>query len=85
MKWVSLVSKKAKKKLRQAGKYKARLAREIKAIEIDPLLGAVPIRGKENTYRRRVGGWRVIFEIQTVEGFILIRKIEVVPENRTGS
>ena len=62
--------------MRQAGKYKGRLFREIEAIEIDPLLGAIPIQGRENTYRRRVGGWRIIFEIQTVEGFILIRKIE---------
>ena len=76
MKWITLVSKKAEKKLRQSGKYKARLSREIKAIELDPLLGAVPIQGKENTYRRRVGDWRIIFDIQTGDGFVHIRKIE---------
>ena len=76
MKWTVLVSKKAEKKLRQAGKYKERLLREIEAIELDPLPGAVPIQGRRNMYRRRVGEWRIIFDIHTVEGLMHIQKID---------
>jgi len=53
-----------------------RLKNAIYQLSYEPPEGDIkPIKGQENIYRARVGDYRILFEIDSDSGVIMIRKI----------
>src|SRR5437667_7588951 len=63
--WTVSISSSARKSIRRAPRHeRERLRAELDRLAVDPLGGnTVRLHGLPNTARRRVGDWRVIFEL----------------------
>lgn len=49
----------------------------IKCLPINPYLGDIQkIKGEEDTWRRRVGAYRILFKIKVKEKVILVSRVE---------
>ena len=65
MPWVLVVGRSAEKQLeRISQKDRERLLAVLIQMRVNPFVGdVVQLRGIENAYRRRVGSWRILFDI----------------------
>ncbi len=72
----------AKKFLKKANtKLRERLIPKIKKLSQEPFpRGCLKVVGEENTYRIRVGDYRVLYEIKAEEKAILIANIDKRPK-----
>jgi len=63
--WTVSISSSAQKSIRRAPRHeRERLLAELDRLAVDPLGGnTVRLHGLANTARRRVGDWRIIFEL----------------------
>ena len=72
---------KARKFLKKANKkIQERIIGRIRKIAKDPMpRGSIKVVGEENTYRIRVGDYRILYEIYYGEKIILIANIDKMP------
>jgi mRNA interferase RelE/StbE len=63
--WELRVKKPAHKSVRRAPRpERERLARALEEMARDPFAGdVVPLKGAPNSFRRRVGDWRIFFDV----------------------
>lgn len=53
------------------------LLRVIKLLSLNPYFGDIQkMKGKENSWRRRAGGYRIFYKIKTFEKIILVFHLE---------
>jgi len=53
-----------------------RIKNAIQQLSHDPPKGDIkPLKGQENIYRARIGGYRILFEIDADNGIVMVRKI----------
>ncbi|OGF89433.1 hypothetical protein A3I27_01525 [Candidatus Giovannonibacteria bacterium RIFCSPLOWO2_02_FULL_43_11b] len=78
MNWKVLVDAKARNSLeRIPEKYSLRLKNAIDGMEIDPFDGDVEkLGGQENVWRKRIGAYRLRYEIYKEKKIVYIFKIE---------
>jgi mRNA interferase RelE/StbE len=69
MSWTLRVARRAEKLLaRSPAKDRARLVTAIAEMQDNPFVGdVVRLQGEDNTWRRRVGSYRILFEIDIKE------------------
>ena len=71
MRWVLLISKPAERDFKKVPKkYIRQVAGALRRMEIDPFGGDFKKIGK-NKFRRRVGNWRILFEMRKKEVRVL--------------
>jgi len=77
MSWEVKVAKRAVKEMRRIPKKDAeRLLIVLEEFEIDPFKGDIEkIRGKDNVWRRRIGNYRIFYEIDLEERQIWVYQI----------
>lgn len=65
MTWNVLVTGPARRQLSRApAEYQLRLLRAIEEIAVNPSAGdTIKLKGEANTFRRRIGPWRIIFTL----------------------
>lgn len=78
MNWIPIIDGRAKKQLKKipALDYE-RIRRAINAMELDPFFGdTIKLRGEENSWRRRVGNYRIFYEIYDRRNLIYVSEIK---------
>lgn len=73
MTWEVRLTRSARKELEQAPRHdQARILEALQAMAIAPYSGDTKwLRGRKGTMRRRVGDWRILFEIDGDTVFVL--------------
>ncbi len=78
MNWTIVIDAQAEKQLRKfpAEDYK-RIRRAINAMEVDPFFGDITkLSGIENNWRRRIGNYRILYEIVSQDKIIYVFHVE---------
>lgn len=77
MTWHLVVARPARKQLDKAeGRDAARLIRALQAMALDPLSGDIEkMVGFDHKFRRRVGVWRIIYNLHSRDGLIEVTAI----------
>ncbi|TMA38308.1 MAG: type II toxin-antitoxin system RelE/ParE family toxin [Deltaproteobacteria bacterium] len=75
--WTVSISSSAQKSIRRAPRHERdRLLAELDRLAVDPLGGnTVRLHGLPNTARRRVGDWRIIFELDFDRRVVVVADI----------
>ena len=56
---------------------KSRIVQRLEELQDDPFpSGVVKLRGRKDTYRTRVGDYRILYEVRREEGLVLVEKID---------
>ena len=56
---------------------KSRVVQRLEELQDDPFpRGVVKLQGRKDTYRTRVGDYRVLYEVRREEGLVLVEKID---------
>ncbi len=78
MNWLIEVTKNAKKELgRIPAEQMLRISMAIDQLDIDPYVGDIQkIKGEKDVWRKRVGSYRIFYEVYQKERVVLIFKIE---------
>ncbi|MEK7062624.1 MAG: type II toxin-antitoxin system RelE/ParE family toxin [Patescibacteria group bacterium] len=78
MNWIISVPKNAEKQIRRFPKKEvARIREAIDKMEVDPYFGDIQkMSGYENRWRRRVGSYRIKYEIDIYKGLVAIVEIK---------
>lgn len=74
MNWKIYITDRAEKQIRKSPKrYAERIKNTIDAIEINPFTGDIEkLSGEKNAWRRRIGPYRIFYEIHIVRKIIYI-------------
>lgn len=77
MNWEVRVAKTAAKNLKKVPKKdQARIVCALREITINPFLGDIEkIGGELHAWRRRVGNYRILYELENIEKLVLVRDI----------
>ncbi len=77
MKWDYILTSTAEKQLRKVPRYDARKIHiTLMHMKDNPYAGDThQLRGDDRTYRRRIGSWRILFELDTELKLIFITSI----------
>ncbi len=76
--WEVRVRKRGLNELNRAPRpERERLADALEEMETDPLAGDVkPLKGQPGSFRRRVGNWRIFFDLNQKQRLVEVRSIE---------
>ncbi len=76
--WSVLVDRRARKLVERAPRpERERLYEALRAMEVDPLAGDVqPLKDQPTAFRRRVGDWRIFFDLDPEHRIVEVRYIE---------
>jgi mRNA interferase RelE/StbE len=56
---------------------KSRIVQRLEELQDDPFpSGVVKLQGRKDTYRTRVGDYRILYEVRREEGLVLVEKID---------
>jgi mRNA interferase RelE/StbE len=56
---------------------KSRVIQRLEELRDDPFpRGVVKLQGRKDTYRTRVGDYRVLYEVRREEGLVLVEKVD---------
>jgi mRNA interferase RelE/StbE len=56
---------------------KSRIIQRLEELRDDPFpRGAMKLQGRKDTYRTRVGDYRVLYEVRREEGLVLVEKVD---------
>ena len=78
MNWVLILDDDAKRQLSKIPKEEAlHIGRAIDEIVIDPYFGDIQkIKGEKETWRKRVGSYRILYELYKVQGVVYVFEIK---------
>ena len=78
MNWILIVSKSSRKFLKRTSKEEAqRISAALQELSVNPYAGDIEkLEGSENNWRRRVGSYRIFYEIEIARRIINITAIK---------
>ncbi|MBU1160067.1 type II toxin-antitoxin system RelE/ParE family toxin [Patescibacteria group bacterium] len=78
MNWKIYITDRAKKQIRKLPeRYAERIKNTVDTIEINPFIGDIEkLSGEENVWRRRVGPYRIFYEICSARKIIYIFEVK---------
>ena len=76
--WRISITEGARKSIKRLPRHdRERVEREIDEMEKDPFRGdVVNLKGEEDTWRRRVGSYRLLFKVLSKERAIFVREVK---------
>ena len=78
MSWVLIINSAAKKQLNRISEYYfAAVTQAINELKVNPFAGDIEkMEGESNVWRRRVGSYRIFYELDITEKVVLVFRIK---------